>query len=185
MHILTVGNSFTGKSNLNKRFALDAQKRGHDVVVFDPLKATDWPDGINKYASPELFLQHIEQIESAHVFVDEAKILWDHDYKRADRLLYNRRHQGLLVYLIAQRTRMVPPNARNQCSHVFAFRQQKIDADILSEEYHDGLSATRGLSPGEFIYSDGFAIKTGKLDYKQGVPPKINLSELDNREDKA
>lgn len=172
MHIMTVGNSGTGKSNLNKRLAADCLKRQENVIVYDPLKSEGWPDGVLKFAAPELFLAHVKKAESAHVFVDEAKTLWDYDYKQADRLLYNRRHQGLLIYLIAQRTRMVPPNARNQCSSIFAFRQQKDDADILSAEYTGDLDHCRSLEPGCFLYSNGFMVIAGSLDY-QAYPPKI------------
>jgi hypothetical protein len=183
MHILTVGNSYTGKTNLNKRLAMDALARNQNVIVFDPLKGSGWPGGSVKFSSPELFLQHVSRAESSHVFVDEAKILWDHDYKRADRLLYNRRHQGLLVYLIAQRTRMVPPNARNQCSKVFAFRQQKTDADILADEYHELMAKCRAFEPGQFVYSDGFHCASGRLIYSGDGPPSIDMLGLDNREE--
>lgn len=177
MHRLIVGNSTTGKSNLAKRFAHDAHARGQNVIVYDPLASRDWPDSATKFQSPEQFLSHVEKAQSAHVFVDEAKTLWDTDHKRADALLYRRRHQGLLVYVIAQRTRMVPPNARNQCSVIYAFRQQKIDADILRDEYHESLTDAMRLKAGHFIASDGFTFSRMALDYARGMPPSIIPAE--------
>ncbi len=169
MHILIVGNTMSGKSNLAKSFASQKQ----NVIVFDPLKSNGWPNSIAKFSDPDLFFKTIKQSSDAHIFCDEAKILWDADKKEADRLLYNRRHQGLLVYLIAQRTRMIPPNGRNQCSRVFAFRQQKDDADILAQEYTPEFTQCLNLRMGDFIGSDGFSTQSYHLDYSTGLPPKI------------
>lgn len=178
MHNLIVGNSTTGKSNLAKYFAKMAEINGEQVIVYDPLKSQNWPKTAEKFASPELFLSAIPSIQSAHVFIDEAKTLWDYDYKRADTILYHRRHQGLLSYVIAQRTRMVPPNARNQCSRIYAFKQQKQDAEILAGEYDEMLLMTTKLKPGEFIVSDGFVSKKYKLDYSNGIPPlPVSINE--------
>lgn len=173
MHTLTVGNSGTGKSNLMKRLALEFEKQGRDVIVYDPLAATGWPLSATKFSSPEKFLDYIKTAKSAHVFIDEAKTLWDFDQKQADQILFRRRHQGLLVHLIAQRTRMVPPNARNQCSRVFAFKQQKDDAITLAEEYTGELLQCARLEKGEYIASDGFSAHFFRLDYSRGLPPEI------------
>ena len=171
MHIMIIGNSASGKSNLAKRFALDANNRGETVIVYDPLLSVGWP-GQLKYATAETFLAQIEHHQSAHVFIDEARTLWDHDQKLANALLYQKRHQGLLIYLIAQRTRMVPPNARNQCSKLFAFRQQKDDAETLAQEYHAEMMQTSALKIGEFIASDGYRSQRFHLDYKV-YPPTV------------
>lgn len=179
MHNLIVGNSTTGKSNLGKHFARNAIERQQSVIVYDPLRSTGWPESAVKFTSPGLFLDYIETATEAHVFVDEAKSLWDFDTKRADALLYRRRHQGLLIYLIAQRTRMVPPNARNQCSKVYAFRQQQDDAETLASEYSTGLYNCCGLQKGEFIASNGFTDKNYLLDYSIYPPvPVENDSQL-------
>jgi hypothetical protein len=67
---------------------------------------------------------------------------------------------------------MVPPNARNQCTRVFAFKQQFVDSDILAQEYAGDFSACTSLQAGEFIASDGFNVEAFKLDYSQ-YPPLI------------
>lgn len=180
MHNLIVGNSTTGKSNLAKHFARKANQQGESVIVYDPLSSTGWPENAIKFISAKKFLDYVETANSAHVFVDEAKSLWDFDVKRADALLYRRRHQGLLIYLIAQRTRMVPPNARNQCSKVYAFRQQQDDAETLASEYSAELYNCNNLAKGEFIASNGFNGKKYTLDYSLYPPlPVANHSQLD------
>jgi len=172
MHNLIVGNSYSGKSWLAKRFAADAERRGERVVVYDPLKSVGWPASAVKYSDAEKFLDALPDIQSAHVFVDEAKTLWNIDERRADVLLYQKRHDGILVYVIAQRTKMVPPNARNQCSKIFAFKQQTEDAKILAAEYDEFLIETKSLQKTEFIVSNGFSSVRMRLDFNGGTPPK-------------
>ena len=171
MHVLIVGISYSGKSNFAKRLA--AQQKS--VIVFDPLKSTGWPSHAQKFSDPNHFLKFIATAQNAHVFVDESKLLWDADPKEADRLLYNRRHQGLLIYLIAQRTNMIPPNGRNMCSRVFAFKQQKFDADILAQEKTPEFKQLPQIEKNHFIGSDGFKTQFYYLDYTNGLPPEIRI----------
>lgn len=122
-----------------------------DLIVYDPIKSGGWPSGARKFASPERFLKHVETAMNAFVFIDEAKTLWDYDSTRANRLVYHRRHQGLLLFIMAQRAQMVPPHARNQCSKVFAFAQQYKDAKILEEEYGSKMFNCLNFDDGEFV----------------------------------
>lgn len=163
MHVLTVGISFSGKTVLNKFLA--EKYKDNNVIVFDPVKSSGWPESATKFSSAKKFLEHLETASDAYVFVDEAKILWDFDSKLADKALYSRRHQGLLFFLIAQRIRMVPPNARNMCTTIYAFRQQQKDAEILKDEYHDDFIACRNLINGEFLIYHKGILQPGHLDF--------------------
>lgn len=165
-----MGNSYSGKTTLAKILAARHSLQ-HPVIVYDPKSSKGWPGVAVKYADPEIFLRNIERNQSSIVFVDEAKTLWDHDDKRADELVYARRHQGLHIVLIAQRTRMVAPNGRNQCSRIFAFRQQKDDAVVLAAEYHEGMEECRTLEPLHFLASDGYRLWQGHIQPTN--PPKI------------
>lgn len=169
MHVLIVGNSNSGKSWLARSIAapLDA-----DVIVFDPTMARGWPDHAAKYADPDAFFAHVETATNAYVFIDEAATLWDYDEERADALVYRGRHRGLLIFLIAQRSRMVRPNARNQCSRVYAFRQQLDDAKVLAAEYSAELIECTALEPVHCIATDGFKSQRLRLDFSSS-PPKI------------
>lgn len=169
MHLLVVGNANTGKSWLARSLA---SKHTGRVLVFDPTKARGWPANAVKWADPGIFLAEIEMAQSAHVYVDEAADLWTFDEVRANRLLYRGRHRGLLFVLIAQRTRMVPPNARNQCSRIYAFRQQLDDAKTLAAEYHAELLKSTRLPPKVCIASDGFSATEMRLNF-DSLPPKI------------
>lgn len=172
MHILVVGNSGTGKTNMCKAIASGMENDQKAIIVFDPLASSGWPTRAEKFESVDKFFDRMNTAQNAFVFVDEAKTLWDANPKEADKLVYRRRHQGLLVFLIAQRTRMVPPNARNQCSRVFAFRQQRDDADTLAQEYTEDLYECSNLDVGEAIGSDGFQSHRIELVYDD-YPPTI------------
>ena len=169
MHVLIVGQSTSGKSNLCKSWA-SAQD---NVIVFDPLKSTGWPIHALKFSDPEKFLQSMVTAESAHVYIDEAMVLWEYDYKRANKILYNRRHQGLLVYVIGQRATMILPHARNQCSKVFAFKQNLNDAQSLAGDYNPEVIECNRLPKGEFIAADTFTAERYKLDYTNYPPVPI------------
>lgn len=176
MHNLIVGASYSGKTNLAKRFAADAANAGQNVLVYDPLKSTGWPKSARKISDPEIFFEAVAVAKSAHVFIDEAKSLWNYDTHRSDQILYQRRHQGLLVYLIGQRAEgMIPPNARNQCSKLFAFKQSKKDAETLALEYtQPSLMEMQKLQRGEFVATDSYGVSHFKLNYKtDGQPPII------------
>lgn len=173
MHNLILGISFSGKTQLAKRLAHQAKARGENGFVYDPLKSGGWPEGWEKFSSPRLFLERMKTAQSAHVFTDEAKTLWEYDAPEADKLLYQRRHNGLLVYVIAQRAKMVPPNARVQCSKIYCFKQNGQDPRILADEYDEILLRTKHLREHEFIYSNGFNGGLYKLDFTKGTPPGV------------
>lgn len=175
MHNCIVGASYSGKTWLAKRFAQDALDRGQNVIVFDPLKSA-WPKGSKCYSSVPGFLAAIECAESAHVFVDECKVLFNEDLRGGEKLLYQKRHQGLLVYLIGQRAEgMMPPNARDQCSKLFAFKQSVDDAKVLAAQYSQPelKTALPKMRKCEFFATDSYTIGKFKLDFTNGKPPKI------------
>jgi hypothetical protein len=168
MHVLIVGVAFSGKSWLAKRLAVNAGPA--DVIVYDPTESHGWPGHARKYSGPESFLFDVEGARNAYVFIDEARTLWNFDADRADKLVYTGRHRGLLFVLIAQRAKMIPPNARNQCSRIYAFKQQYDDARILAGDYHDGLMAVSGLPKLHFLASDGFDLTAYRLDFSTSPP---------------
>lgn len=169
MHVLIVGQSTSGKSNLAKYFASQQE----NVVVYDPLKSAGWPEHALKFSDPEKFLRAIVSIESSYVYIDEAMTLWEYDYKRANKILYNRRHQGLLVYVIGQRATMILPHARNQCSKVFAFKQNLNDAQSLAGDYNPEVIECNRVGKGEFIAADTFTAQHYVLNYDNYPPTPI------------
>ena len=93
-----------------------------------------------------------------------AVLAWSWDASRPSEI---NRVSGIFDALGAMAdlgTRMVPPNGRNQCSKIFAFRQQSDDADTLAQEYHEDFAECRYLPIGHFIASDGYNSMYGYLD---------------------
>ena len=165
----------SGKTWLAK--ALASRVADKPGLVYDPNRSAHWPANWEKYSNPANFLKAARAFKSGFCFMDEAKTLWDHDTRAADQLLFRRRHDGIAFTVIAQRTRMVPPNARNQCAHVFAFRQQKDDADTLAQEYADGMRACATLEPGHFLASNGYTVRAFKLSFDSLPPTIVGLSD--------
>jgi len=183
MHTLIVGASFSGKSNLAKSIAKGLADSGQNIVVFDPLKSSGWPKGAKLYSKPEVFISEIWAHKNCHVFVDESRVLFEAERNEAERLAYLGRHGGRLVYFIGQRaSSMIPPNARNQCGKVFAFKQSLKDSQMLAEEYSEIFLKCPRLQKGEFLAGDGFAEFNGSLDYTGGLPPKINIKKVNENE---
>lgn len=172
IHNLIVGQTLSGKTWLAKHLAKEQSENGFNVIVYDPVKSTGWPMGDNviKFADPEKFFNYIETAKSAFVYIDEARTLWDFDPRRANRILYQGRHRGLKVYLIAQRAKMVEPNARDMCATVYAFKQSYDDAKELSYNYEDEVIICAKVVEGEFIASTPFSSEKYKLDFST-LPP--------------
>ncbi len=167
MHNLVVGISNSGKTNLCKVIARSNPDK--EIVVFDPLKSGGW--GTAKcFSTIEAFSNYLDSHNSAIVFIDEAKLVFDEDKKLGEKWLYQYRHKGYLIYLIAQRAKMIPPNARNMCSSVFAFKQKPEDCKLLAEEYGEEFLNLHKLKPLEFIYSNGFETKNGLIKFDNSTP---------------
>lgn len=188
LHILIVGNVGSGKSIMAKVIAEDAARAGNNVIVFDPTQSTGWPDTATKYADAEAFLEDAPNFRDSYVFIDESPRVWNFDEDAANELIVEGRHKGLLFIIIAQRSRQVRPNARNQCETVLAFRQQISDSKILAEEYHTDMIACASLPKLHGIASDGFSCHRIKVAFapnrREQMPIKSETpTELDPEED--
>lgn len=164
MHVAIVGISGSGKTLLAKHIARGLIKK-NPVIVFDPLKSGGWPVGAKLYSTLEAFKVVMKNTVSAYIFIDESKVIFDEDTKLAQKWLYQNRHKGQLIFLIAQRAKMIPPNARNQCSKLYAFRQVKEDSIELAGDFGEEMRELPKLEKGKFIFSDGFDTKRGELDF--------------------
>jgi len=168
VHNLIVGITNTGKSNLCKNFSITEKQ----VIIFDPMQSTGWSDNAVKFSDPAKFFEYVKQQKSALIFCDEARKFWEDGFQsEADALLTRGRHDGHLLFLISQRAKMIPPNARSMCSRVYAFRQNVDDSIALAQEYHTNLRKCTELGKAEFIASDGFHAVKFKLNY-DNFPPK-------------
>lgn len=169
MHNLIVGRSYSGKSQLMKAIIRDNLIGKAPVVVFDPVR-TEWPKGCMCYANFTAFKNVLKRTKGAFIVIDEAKTAIDEDPKEFEKWLYQNRHKGQLIFILAQRAKMVPPNARNQCSKVFAFRQTREDAKALVEDFGESMWFCATSEKLNFVYSDGFNSKKGRIEFDDKGP---------------
>lgn len=168
MHNLIVGMPQSGKSALAKWMANNNTKAGHKVVVFDPIKDSGWPKSAYVYHTPALFLREIWVHKNCYVYMDECKMLFDEDKREAEKLAYMGRHGGRSLSFIGTRAwGMIPPNARNMCSKVFAFKQQFQDAKILADNYNYKFMETQKLGKLNFLAGNAFEIYKGQLSFTE------------------
>lgn len=172
MHNLVVGITFSGKTILCKEVAKENSEK--DIIVFDPIKSGGWPKHARCYSTIEAFSSALDKYKSALVFIDEAKTIFNEDKTLAEKWLTQYRHKGYLFFLIAQRAKMIPPNARNQCTQIYAFKQKPEDAKILADEYGDELFEVSRLNKLEFIYSDGYQTQKGAIQFNNNNPTIIS-----------
>lgn len=148
MHIFVTGQTESGKTEVAKRLARAAASRGQGVIVYDPL-APGTGEGVNGwcgrvYTDWVRFRAVFWASRGCMAVIDEAGEVFAEQRNDAQVMLTRGRHVdpstgggGHGVVLIAQRVKMVPPNARNQCAAVFAFQQGRNDARELADEWGD------------------------------------------------
>lgn len=134
-HTLVVGVSGCGKSRLMREAILPAWwARGVAALVLDPI-AQAWGAGapwVRQWTDPLAFLAVAQRSRRAVLVLDECGQHVGLDHQLARRLGWCAtvsRNNGLKAYFLGQRAFQIPPNMRNQCEEVYAFRQPLDDAE--------------------------------------------------------
>lgn len=151
-HTLILGMTESGKTTLARKLARRYQHKGIPVLVLDPYKSSAWQaDFITD--SPDLFLETVKASKSCAVFVDECGHYADEGYSDILRwLATNSRHYGHNSHFIAQRAQQLKPTIRDQCSHIFLFKQSFDDAKELTRNFAtDALLEAPTLKKGEYL----------------------------------
>jgi hypothetical protein len=179
MHTQIVGITLSGKTVL-ARHILNANP-DIPALVFDPLKSGGWPTHCKCFSNFKAFVKAMDTHNSCVVIIDEARVVFEEDKALAEKWLYQYRHRGYKIYLLSQRAKMIPPNARNNCPVIYSFKQKREDAVILAQEYGEELLDVTKLNKLEFIYSNGFETKKGKLEFDNSG--KSNIVNLESQGD--
>jgi DNA helicase HerA-like ATPase len=173
-HVIIVGSTMSGKTTLARQISRELVKHKQMVIVYDPMHTAtaggDWGD-VN---SPFLKIYDDEeewhnavwesQIESGtYVFVDEAADIFNHQKLDYQWMLRKGRHapHSLVMHLITQRPKMVPPNIRTQMGHAYMFMLAPDDREELGKDLGQAGMGKIALDTGDFIY-----IKSGKQGHK-------------------
>lgn len=169
MHHLICGVTMSGKTTLARMIARHLGKQKQKIVVYDPM-GTDtagggWGETAIVFDEIEPFLQYLESDEcgAAHVFVDEADLVFSLDQKENHWLLRRGRHFGLTIYCITQRPVLVAPSVRSMCHRAYVFRLVQDDIKRVAADYGFDQAHTINLDAGEFL-----CFTAGSSDFKRG-----------------
>ncbi len=148
-HKFVVGETGTGKSRLIMTRLCPAWLHvGRPVVVLDPI-GRKWPATfVTK--DPDEWLATLQRSWGCVAVWDECGQMCFEKPDIARRLAWcvtvgrNLHHE---TYLVAQRTTMVPPSLRSQCSSAFVFNQAQPDAEAISKQYGDPILLGSAVIP--------------------------------------
>lgn len=169
MHMLITGVSLSGKTTLAHFMAHQMVKKGTKIAVRDPVGTPtavgDWPKEAKRFADDYEFLEwiHSPQAVGYVVFVDEAGDLFGQNDRDLHWMFTRGRHYALTMIPIAQRPKMLSPNVRSQCHHVFAFRLAQEDMrEVAADMGHSDLHKIE-LDTGDFL-----SLRSGTVRIEHG-----------------
>ena len=165
-HCITIGQTESGKTILNKRLARRYQRAGIVCVVLDPLGDPEWKDpstpdqNFVMLDDSQAFLDLVfdpDRCLQAAIFIDEAGMSISKYSAEYDKLTTVSRHFGHVVHVIAQRAQMVSATLRSQCRTCFAFNVNGDDAKLYSKDFNcPQILDAPNLVQGEFIQATRF-----------------------------
>lgn len=137
-HVITIGQTESGKTILNKKLAAAYKRAGIGVIVLDPMLDPGWnADFITD--NPEKFLQFVRDPRcclQCALFVDETGTSLDKFDVSSNWLTTQSRHHGHVCHLITQRAQQVSVTIRNQCSTLYCFNVNFKDAKLYAEDFN-------------------------------------------------
>lgn len=178
LHNLTIGQSTSGKTTLNKALARGLRRRGIRIGVLDCLRDPEWPaDHLD--TDPDKFLAFVLQRgtrrERWALFIDEAGLSLGRDPRFA-ALTTTARHFGCVTYLIAHRWRTLPPAVRDSVGPLWVFNNS--DGRELADHYDlPALRDCSRLPRGRFwLIRPMEAPARGRVDWSTR-PPRIHFDQ--------
>lgn len=173
MHSLFVGVTLSGKTTLARYISRELRAQGHTVIVYDPVGSStaggDWGAGAHVFSEEQQFLTMMEDPRTmhAHVFVDEADIVFNHGRPENRWLLTRGRHFGFSMNILSQRPSLLDPTVRGQCTRLYMFRLAKADRKLLGEEKGFDDFGAYDLDAGEFIVANSASRETQRRNIFQ------------------
>ncbi len=121
-----------------KQMAAELKRMGKGVIVFDP--GLDIWAADHQTADFDNFLTCAKQSKSCYLFIDEASnVCGQKDKDKSVWLASQSRHRGHSSFFICQRSAMLAPSIRENCSKLFLFRTSLKEAVNLQEEWDNGV----------------------------------------------
>jgi hypothetical protein len=163
VHSLFVGVTLSGKTTLARYMSRELRRRAQTVIVFDPMRTVtaggDWGEGAHIFDQEEAFLMMMEdeRVQHAHIFVDEADMVFNHGRRENFWMLTRGRHYGFAMNLISQRPKLLHPTVRDQCTRLYMFRLPTNDrVELGRDKGHDDFAAY-DLDAGAFVVANSAA----------------------------
>lgn len=175
MHTLICGVTMSGKTTLAHKFARVLASQGQKIIVFDPVMtptaAGSWPEGALIFDDEHEFFDYLVQddVNKAHVFIDEAGDVFNLSKPWNFWLLTRGRHFGFSVFLIAQRPKMLAPTVRNQCGRAYVFRLAKDDLKEIGADFGFSDLHKIELDKGDFLL-----LNSGSAKFTRGNVFKLS-----------
>lgn len=165
MHTYIVGITNSGKSHLAKHLAREYKAAGFSIIVLDPQGSREWAEIADTYTEDrDEFLDVFWRSRNCKVFVDECQDVMDDHDKEMAKIVKRGRHNGHQVFLISQRPKSIPRNARTQCSQIISFKQARDEARTMASEIgNDDFVIAGELGRYEFVQGDNFTVSVQKL----------------------
>ncbi len=171
-HALTVGQTLSGKTEINKRLCNWYLERGIGCVVLDPMNDPDWNkeghENFRLFTDPEEFLEFVkdpDQCLQCVIFVDEAGMILNKFADKFEWLTCQSRHHGHRCNIIAHRAENVSKTIRSQCSTLYVFNINPEDARIYARDFNcPAIMEAPNLPQGHYIKVERFKpVKRGRL----------------------
>lgn len=172
MHTLFCGVTLSGKTTLARAIAQEQAKKGVPLIVFDPVGTStangNWPESAIVISDLGEFLEYMAHpdVHSASVYIDEAANVFNARMPENCLLLTQGRHRGLQINMIAQRPKMVLPNARTQAARTYMFRLATEDArEVFADAGHNSKQFDLNLDTGDFyvLHSGSRRVERGNV----------------------
>ncbi len=180
-HKAIYGMTGMGKTWLMKRLATKLRKHNQKVIVYSGVGDLSWPNGCKVTYSIDALETMLGDKENygAHVFLDEARVLYD-GFKRSKYPNINNaftmgRHKGHTMYAATQYPTSIPPAVRVNCPELYCFRLGSAEhAKLVRNDYGD--IKFKGSSVDKQI------LRLNELEFFHIIQPStVDIMTLNNR----
>lgn len=131
-HALLAGATEMGKTSLAKLLA----KAMNRVAVFEVEYKTPWPNTVFHTTDINDLLLFAKTNKNCNIFIDDSEEATDRD-RQYNFFATRARHFGHRFFFLMQRPVQVLPTIRNNCSAIYLFRINPVDAKQLAIDFNE------------------------------------------------
>lgn len=137
-HVLTIGQTMSGKTLCNQKLAQWYKSHEIGVIVLDRMKDPAWnadymTGDVDDFMS---FVRDPDKCVQCALFVDDGGGTLNKFQMDFDWLTTESRHHGHVCHIITQRAQQINLNIRSQCTVFNCFNINPKDCKILAEDFN-------------------------------------------------